>query len=332
MKKALYIHAPTKAQRGVALILVLGLMAIITILATTITGTVQFSANQHVTLKDMRQAYWFARGGEVYALSTLADLKEKSLLEATDTQVTFPLSGDGHTGMVSYQLTPLHTCLNINSLDITFENPDARSLLNKNVWTYFLENKAQISGATITQLLQRAADWIDPDTQPKTPYGAESLFYSGQTPPQQPPNSTMLASAELGALDVLNEDEQQAIRPFLCIRPDDNTLAINPNDLTADDAYLLSVLTQGQLDENQALSVIESRPDDGYAELAAFWADPALSEVDDSVEASFTLARHYFKLDTQVVLGTAPFRLISLLRIDEDDTTHVISRRYGVTP
>jgi len=322
----------TSKQRGVALILVLGLMAIITILATTITGIVQFSAKQHVTLKDMRQAYWYAKGGEVYALSTLTDLKDKRILEATDTQVTFPVSGEGQTGMVSYQLTPLHTCMNINSMDIAFEEPDARSTLNTNVWTYFLEEKAKISGATITQLLQRAADWIDADTQPKNPYGAEALFYSSQTPPQQPPNSAMFAIAELKALDILSDEENQAILPYLCTRPNDNTLAINPNDLTAEHAYLLSALTSGKLDENLSLSLIESRPDDGYAELSTFWAEPALSDVDDSVKASFTLTRQYFKLDTQVMLGTAPFRLISILRIDTDDTTHVISRRYGVTP
>jgi general secretion pathway protein K len=324
--------SPRAHQHGVALILVLGLMAVIALLATQLTGKVDRHLDQTVILRDLDQARWYARAGEVYAQTTLEDLVTKALLETEDKTANFPISGEGQSGFVSYQLTASHTCLNLNSLTIDYNATDANTKAIKAVWSYALDQIAGVDNTTAAMFIQRASDWMDDNSEPQSPYGAESLFYTDQTPPYQPTNQPMVALDEAKRLNVLNDEEWQAIKPYLCLRPSDSELAINPNDLTEKDATLLVVLSEGLLDEAAALNVIESRPDDGYESIDDFYSLPALAEAGETFRSAFTLERHYFTLDTQVLVGQSPFRILSLLHVDSNGKTAVLSRRLGVTP
>ena len=319
-------------QQGVALILVLGLMAVIAILATQLTEKVDHHLDQAVTLRDLDQARWYARAGETYAQTTLEDLVTKALLETEDTAANFPISGEGQTGFVSYKLSPSHTCLNVNSLVIDYNATDANTKAIKAVWSYALDQLAGVDNTTAAMFIQRASDWMDDNSEPQSPYGAETLFYTDQTPPYQPTNQPMVSLGEAKQLNALNDEEWQAIKPYLCVRPNDTELGVNPNDLTEQDAPLLVVLSEGLLDESSALSVIESRPDDGYEAIDDFYSLPALAEAGEAFRSAFTLERHYFTLDTQVLVGQAPFRIQSLLHVDSNGQTAVLSRRLGVNP
>lgn len=317
-------------QRGVALIMVLGLMAIISILATQIIDQVHSSTTKSASLKNLQQAYWFARGGEVYAQSKLYDLMDKPILKSGDLLVQFPIE----QGQISYQLTPLHTCMNLNSLNREEKNDkDAFSFIQK-TWKWFLEQQTQLDITSQEMLLNRVKDWTDSDMLPSGVYGAEATFYTSQTPAQQPPNQDMISTSELNNLELFDKQKYDDIASFICARPGDNQLNINPNDLSTETSYLISALLYDQIDQPTAEAIIQEKPSTGYETLDAFWQNPYFTNLDisEQAKASLTLKRYYFLLKTEVRLKQAHFTLISLLHIDDKKITRVLGRRYGVSP
>lgn len=317
-------------QRGVALIMVLGLMAIISILATQIIDQVHSSTQKSTSLKDLQQAYWFARGGESYAQNKLNELMNKPILKSSDLQVHLPIQ----QGQISYLLTPLHACMNLNSLNREKkDDPETFSFMQK-TWKWFLEHQAQLDISNQEMLLNRVKDWTDNDMLPSGVYGAEATFYTGQTPAQQPPNRDMISTSELNNLELFDKKTYDAISAFTCARPGDHQLNINPNDLNTDSSYLISALLHDQIDQPTSMAVIQEKPSAGYETLEAFWQSPYFSGLDitEQAKASLTLHRYYFLLKTEVRLKRTRFTLISLLHIDDKKITRVLGRRYGVSP
>jgi len=317
-------------QRGAALIMVLGIMAIITVLATQVMDTVRQQTQQHSASRDLRQGYWYAKGGETYALSKLADFIDKPLLEKEDLEVAFPIDGGG----VRYRLQPMHTCLNINSLNQNKEANEALYQFTTNVWKQFLEQEIKLSAASQEMLIDRIRDWTDKDTLPEGGYGAETPFYSGQTPPQAAADDDMVSVSELLQLEALSNEEAALLLPYVCTRPGDQTLALNVNDLNTSSAPLISALIKGAIDSVQIAAIINDRPKEGYAHAADFWQHPIFNSItlSDQTKAALVNKRHYFQLETEVRLGSVEFSLTSWLYINDEKNARVLGRRYGVAP
>lgn len=324
-------------QTGAALILVLGIMAIISVLATQILDTTRSATRLHITLNDRQQALWYARAGEAYALEKLPDFLDEAMLEAEETQADFPFE----EGFVSYRLTPLHACLNVNSLNLSILNDAGETDASKQrqkkhsetVWRTYL-NLLQLPEGQQDTLLQRLADWADADRSPTGNYGAEAAFYSAQTPPYQPPNSDLLLPWEVSQLQALEPEELDILLPGLCARLGDHTLNLNPNDLKPADAPLLAAALAGTIDIATARRLLEERPKDGFKNLDAFWQHSLLSGLtfSDTIKQGLSLKRHYYLLQTRVQYGGAGFNLASILYIGSKKKTQVLGRRYGVAP
>ncbi|RVU31676.1 type II secretion system minor pseudopilin GspK [Neptunomonas marina] len=326
----------SKQQRGAALILVLGVMAVISILATQILETSRQSTQAFKAQRDLQQARWYARAGEFYATSKLGDYIDKKQLALKDREVQFPIE----QGFIRYELTSLHRCLNLNSLQLPEpkenaaerEQQKAQQSYTEAVWRYLITEHAQADTVSADQLIQRAHDWTDPDELPTGVYGAESSFYASQAPAQRPANRTFLLPSEIRYLEALAAEPRQQILPLICARPNDLAIAINPNDLQPQDAPLLQALMGGAIDARTALNIIEDRPREGWSNAAEFWQQPVLKDlsVSEASKAAIVMKRHYFSLITEVQFGVARFRLISLLHVDENKKTRVLGRRYGV--
>lgn len=317
-----------KRQHGAALIMVLGMMAIITVLATQIMDLISSDIKQTRALKDLQQASWYARGSETYALSKLEEFIKKPVLQATDLDVHFPIS----KGMIRYQLIPLHTCLSVNSLNRKQDDDSETYQHIQQSWKNFLSNTINLAPSDQDMLLDRIRDWIDNDHIPSGVYGAEAAFYASQTPAQLPPNQDIISLSELYSFEISDQNTMQALMASLCARPGDNKLSINPNDLKLTDSSLLSALLNNLVNEHQAYDIIKDKPDAGYSDLTSFWQHPLLADkkLSAPMKTSFSMERHYYQLKTEVIMGKAHFNLISLLHINDQQKTYVLTRRYGV--
>lgn len=322
------IQAPQQ-QTGAALIMVLGLVAIISILVTQLMDQVNASIRQSSSLQEMRQAYWYALASETYALSKLKDLVGKRQLDENDLALDFPID----EGLISYRLRPLHSCMNLNSLvNVQEKNEDGKNL-NK-VWQWFLLEEKNLDVTAQEKLIHRVKDWIDADNVPTLGYGAEAPFYSDQTVAQQPSNQPLITIETLQHMEIVPVAALPNLLTQLCSRPGDSGLSINPQDLKEEHANLLASVLHGQLDREQALTLITQRPDEGYQNIERFWQQPQLQglNISPAMKRNLSLKRHYFELEIQIKLAKGEFGMISWLYINSENRTRVLARRYGVMP
>ena len=104
-------------QRGVALIIVLLIVALVSVLATQMGSRLQLQVKRASNIKDNNQAYWYAMGAEQYAQKSIKFLLENSdgvinLNQQWSEPFVYPLEGGG----IQAQLLDMQSCFNINSL------------------------------------------------------------------------------------------------------------------------------------------------------------------------------------------------------------------------
>ena len=123
----------TKKQRGVALIIVLMIVALVSVLATQMGARLQLNVARASNIKDNNQAYWYAMGAEQFARKSIVALMERnkevlSLENNWSETFAFPLEGGG----IEAQLTDLQSCFNLNGVGAVQGNNNSANNNNSN--------------------------------------------------------------------------------------------------------------------------------------------------------------------------------------------------------
>ncbi|WP_261841556.1 type II secretion system minor pseudopilin GspK [Aliamphritea ceti] len=316
-------------QSGAALLIVLSLMAILTIIPTELYEKSRYSSNRLSSLQSLFQAQWFARSGESHALLKIRELHNLKVIEAGQLRTDYPIE----KGNINIQLTPLHNCFNLNSLDsktpeeqTETNNPDRLIAINS------LKRLLQHSGIplhTSRIFTSRLADWIDQDQQPLDSFGLERAGIN--TP--KPNNTQLMNTAEIFRLNILGVQEFDKVKQHLCAHINDSSLTINPNDLTTEDTALLQAVLGDALSPEAIRQLLEARPADGYQDIKSFFTQGVFkdTEITPATKAAFSLKRNFFHAKIDVHYDIARIRLNSLLSINNDKGT-VVARYYGAMP
>ncbi len=322
-------------QHGVALILVLLTVAIIAMLATEVSGLIQFDLRLAQNRFQHQQAYWYALGGERLARRILdEDLgtgASANLQQGwANPNLQYPFDGGG----ASLSIRDQQACFNINALT-SLKTPITSGptpLLQRQFETLFA--LVDIDPQQVQPLNEVLRDWLDSDSQPSGFDGVEDLHYSGQTPAYQPLNSTVAERSELGLLQGFEPAIRQQLAPFLCALPDDKLL-LNINTLSEAQAALLSALFEGNLPLSDAELLIQQRPAEGYSDVDAFWAllPPAISTANpasDDIKKQLSVQSRFFIATTAVTFYDSRFILNSRLRLDQGHF-RAYQRYYGTS-
>ncbi len=123
-----------KKQQGVALIIVLMIVALVSVLATEMGARLQLQVARASSIKDSNQAYWYAIGAEEFARKSILQLVKKdpdavTLEDGWSEEFTFPVEGGG----IQAQLSDMQTCFNLNAVRVdkkskpANQNPNTRS-------------------------------------------------------------------------------------------------------------------------------------------------------------------------------------------------------------
>lgn len=104
-------------EKGVALIVVMLVVALIAVLAVEMSARLQLNVARTINIKANNQAYWYALGAEQFAQSSLATLKTLSadninLSQAWAKPFEFPVEG----GVIKAELIDMQACFNLNSI------------------------------------------------------------------------------------------------------------------------------------------------------------------------------------------------------------------------
>lgn len=181
-------------QRGVALIVVLLIVAMVVIIATNITSRNQLSMRRTLNLAQYDQAYWYAISAEELAKKILKQDLDDSEGRVHKQQywamsdVVFP----AEYGEIAGKITDMRSCFNLNALSVTtkdVENGQPKLPLAAKQYKALLVSLG-MDDFTADHLTQTLKDYIDEDTV-ASPYGAEDAEYEARNVPYRAANTLM---------------------------------------------------------------------------------------------------------------------------------------------
>lgn len=299
-------------QRGVALISVLLIVAILMAVTSRLLATHNLVINQHQNTFEQNQALHYVLGAETLARQALYEdftqsgpgLDHQGELWA---QPVMPFELD-EGGFLEAQLRDLHGCMNLNAV------------IGAGSATH-LERLQRLSrNLGIDQNIAESwKDWIDADME-VTGFGAEDNEYLLAQPPYRTPNRPVTGLSELFLLQGADREQLALLLPHVCLLPHgDSRVNINTADaqtLAALDAELSLAITEPIAAEERRYDSVE-----GFLEAHAEFA---------SASDVLSVTSEHFLLHAQAQVGSSSVSLESLLYRDPDNgRVTVIKRDFG---
>lgn len=320
-------------QRGVALIVVLLVVALVTISATDMGSRLQLQVKRSMSLKDNNQAYWYAIAAEQFAQKTITQLKKQgnSSIHINEPwaqqNIQFPVEG----GMIEATLEDLQACFNLNALkpgaaSSTGSTPDNQLHIQESFRRLLDTDSLDIPAFNIDTLKDSLIDWLDDDSMLNGNYGAEDADYESLAHPYLAANTLMASKSELRLVKGVELSWLDKLMPLVCVIPGEAELKLNVNTLTPEKAPVLAALAD--IAVSDAENVIASIP---YDTTAIFFNEAAISAagLDDNQKALFDVTTRYFILHVKTTYNSATFKMSSVIKVATDDTAHVIRREFG---
>ena len=315
--------AARTAQRGVALIVAILLVALGTILAAAVGYENAMTARRSTGTFAFDESLLIAQGAEALAAYGIRQFFQ------ADPQHTYIGQGwDKPVGpmevvpgvMLEASLEDMQGRFNLNNLVKNDGTPDA---VNVAAFTKLLE----LLGLE-TKWAPMLVDWIDADIVPQNIDGAEDSVYMGQTPPYRTPNRYITSTSELLALPGFGRDRYLLLAPYVTALPWKTTINVCTAKDKVLDAFLASGQTDfsstaGQLDKNRAAGSGGCFPT--LANFQAAFADP---KVWAQTQSKFGQTSVYFRLTSLITVGSAEFNLYSLMYRDATGAVRPIQRSF----
>jgi general secretion pathway protein K len=308
-----------RRQRGVALITAILLVALATILAATIGYENAMTARRGTATFAFEQSLEVSKAAEALAAYVLKATRQSDHTDTYPAQAWSTPYGpvDLVPGVtLEAWLEDTQGRFNLNNLvnaDGT-TNPD--SLL-------VFENLLTILGLE-AKWAPMMADWIDSDTVPNNPDGAEDSVYLSQTPPYRAANMFITSASEILALPGFGRDRYLKLQPYITALPQGT--AIN---LCSARPELLDALGQaGTLNFSDPQTLAKNRAEACFPKKQDFdnlFTDATARQKSD---AMVTMLSNYFTLTSIVTIGTTQFALYSLLHQEGDMRVRPIQRSF----
>lgn len=296
-----------KKQQGIALIMVLLVVALVTIITTGITSKQQLSTRRTTNLLNNEQAYMYLLGAEDWARAILVqdakDNKTDSL--GDDWAVDLPaIPVEG--GVIKGSIEDLQSRFNINSIIDNANKPVAENVLQLQRLVEAI-NQQQNTISIPTDLDQAVLDWLDNNEDATTPNGAEDGAYLNKPIPYVAANQLMASSSELVKINRFNYSMYSEMAPYIVALPERSTLL----NINTADAMQISSLSK-QISFSQAKNIVKTRSKKGYKTVDEFLDVPEVK--DRNVQQSqISTQSSFFLLKARAIIGKSRAELYSIL-------------------
>lgn len=305
-------------QRGVALITVLLVVALVTVVGAGLIARQQLAIRSSGNLLVHNQAWHYALGGELLAKAILReDLRRGDARQPLDhpaepwAQPLKPFPFD-EGGTLQLRLEDATGRFNLNALAL----PDNAGL------------QAFAQFQRLLRLLdidppyaERLRDWLDEDEQ-VSPGGAEDNDYLLLEPAYRAANRVLAEPSELRLLLDMTEVDYRRLLPHVTALPLDARLNLNSAG-----PLVLASLAEG-LSPQLAQGLIVAREGQGFASVESFIAQ--LGAAGQTVTGQpLAVGSQYFRVIGEVELAGRRQVLVSLLRRAADGSLTVLSRDLG---
>lgn len=348
-----------RKQQGVALIIVLLIVAIVSVLATEMGSRLQLQIKRASNIKENNQAYWYAMGAEQYAQKSIKLLMDEDgdvihLEQPWNQEFVYPIEGGG----IQAQLYDMQSCFNLNGLKIS--DPSSNNLntylpvLDVNNSATDVNNAKIVSTNDDTQILGRIAafelllqnlepripsynidilrdsliDWLDKDNSPQQ-LGAEDNEYESREFPYVAANNYMVHKSELRLVNGVEISWLRELLKLVCVLPNDSLFLINVNTVSEKNAAIIAAVTG--LSVSAAKSVLSNRGTEGFKTVADFLSTKEIQglSLSDEQKTWFDVKTSYFILHTKTQYNNATFAMQTLFKVDSSKKVSVIRRDFS---
>ena len=307
------MRAVTSAsQRGVAVVLAMGVVALAAIAAAAMLAS-QSTWSRHAELTaEHVQAQALVRAGVDWARAVLSDDRRASGVDHLGEPWALrlpPVPVDN--GELAGQIEDQQGAFNLNNL-----------VRNGKVSPPHVEQfrrLLQILGLP-DALAASLVDWLDADSEPQPQDGAEDGYYRALQPPYLAANRALTEVAELALVRGFDQAARARLRPFVSALP--RFTAVNAN--TASPEVLAAVVNGLGLDGARAL--VAQRERAYFRNFSDFFSQlpPGLIVPTESISVS----SDYFLASVRVSIGGAQARGSALLARGQAGWPAVVWRKY----
>lgn len=315
--------ASPRQQRGVALLVAILLVAFGTIIAAAMAYDNAMTARRAAATFEFDQALLAAEGAEALAAYALQQTYKENLSYTAPGQPwSQPLPPSEVTPGVTLEasLEDLQGRFNINELVLTDGNTPNTAAI-----TAFQRLLTNLN--LDPKLADYIVDWIDKNTEPMDPDGAEDSVYMEMDPPYRTPNLPISSTSELLAMPGVTRAEFDALSPYIVALP----LGVQINTCTASGPVLDALIGHQQFSSNpqefqqdraasggcfpSPADVMTAAGDVQTGSVAGATTSTG-SNVQQSISGLLCEKSNWFRLTSYVTLGTAEFSVYTLLYQD----------------
>lgn len=328
-----------RKQKGVALLVVLILLVMMSALAAKISQ--QFCRNLQKTHYQVsqQQLRWAMQAQEKVVKDRLqADASGENKALNLDGDWHQPLETRGEDYTVVSQVEDAQDCFNVNNLLAAEKIPQGQNApavpekpRNEQIVEQIL-TESGISHATAEEVYQQLVDYLDGDAMTAKD-GAESDAWAGVVPARQPANQMMRTIAEIKQLPAFPAAAYPKVSKLLCALPD-SASKVDVNTLKPEQAALLAALFPGKLTEDDAVRLIDSRPEAGWENMETFskaleQTFPQLKDDLPQVAELLSISSRYFRVNYTGNTDELTLRVVSQLQLNNEAGEIVTwQRRY----
>lgn len=329
-----------RKQKGVALLVVLILLVMMSALAAKISQ--QFCRNLQKTHYQVsqQQLRWAMQAQEKVVKDRLqSDASGESNALSPDGDWHQPLETQGDDYTVVSQVEDAQDCFNVNNLLAAEKKPaqgqDQSAVPEKPRNERIVEQiltQSGLSQTTAEEVYLQLVDYLDGDTTTAKD-GAETDAWAGVVPARQPANQMMRTISEIKLLPAFPASAYPKVSKLLCALPD-SASRVDVNTLKPEQAALLAALFPGKLTEDDALRLIESRPESGWENMETFskaleQTFPQLKDDLPQVAELLSINSRYFRVNYTGNTDALTLRVVSQLQVNNEAGEIVTwQRRY----
>ncbi|CUA86498.1 Type II secretory pathway, component PulK [Pseudidiomarina woesei] len=276
------LNVSIRKQRGVALLMVLLVVALVSVMAVTLSGRLQTTVLRTANFQQAEQAYWYWLSAEEIVRELLQTELSESDGVAHQQQMWYQQSESGNIypvdgGAIQGGIQDLHSCFNLNSLregggpgsGPGSAPPSSLRERRKAQLRMLLLSVGDddIEPYTADVIVDSLADWLDQDDNIDGNYGAESVDYQSLLFPHGAANTWLTHVSELRLIRGVTAKIFNDVKDYVCVIPRDNSLKINVNTVAKEQPELLYAVTLGALAEDEAQQFLNTRRGEGYESL-----------------------------------------------------------------
>lgn len=306
-------------QKGIALITILMILAIMVTIAATMTGRLTLSLKRTEGLAFSQKAYWYGQSaaslGGMILNQDIADSDVISLDQIWATpDMVFPLQNGNFAG----DIKDLRSCFNLNAL-AEQDNNDKKALPLMQ-FQHLLE-AIGVNDYQAEIIAESTRDWIDSDDQTGGSQGAEDSYYQARAVEHLSANNYMVDLTELRAVQGVGQKVYEKVSPYLCALPSTEQ-KININTVSVEHPEILYALFK----ENHDISIAEfeevlkDRPTSGWNNVNDFFALNIFNgvQLSKTLKEQLTVSSEFFQLNGLVEFEERLLAIKILFQMNEN--------------